>query len=203
MHKGLHWALYQLWLQNIVHLRIRIRIKIYFLARRNLLWDILRLPSSRRAALGLYVILTVWRGRGANQPPYALLHTNSPRYALRHGNISIFTPTISPELWSVAQHWSSYPCSQHIFFCTKVCSPFELYVFKQLRLNLWVIVDRRAWHILSVSIMIILWHIAHILNKSTHYYDTILIDCTFARPISADSVNIYFKNDWAPFELLW
>ena len=57
----------------------------YLLARRNLLWDILRLPSSRRAALGLYVILTLWRGRGANQPPYTLLHRSSPRYALRHG----------------------------------------------------------------------------------------------------------------------
>ena len=66
------------------HLRIRIRIRIYLLARRNLLWDILRLPSSRRAALGLYVILTLWRGRGANQPPYAPLHRSSPRYALRH-----------------------------------------------------------------------------------------------------------------------
>ena len=32
-------------------------LRIYLLARRNLLWDILRLPSSRRAALGLYVIL--------------------------------------------------------------------------------------------------------------------------------------------------
>ena len=64
---------------------IRIRIRIYLLAGRNLLWDILRLPSSRRAALGLYVILTLWRGRGANQPPYALLHRSSPRYALRHG----------------------------------------------------------------------------------------------------------------------
>ena len=53
---------------------IRIRIRIYLLARRNLLWDILRLLSSRRAALGLYVILTLCRARGANQPPYALLH---------------------------------------------------------------------------------------------------------------------------------
>ena len=68
-----------------IRIRIRIRIRIYLLARRNLLWDILRLPSSRRAALGLYVILTLWRGRGANQPPYALLHRSSPRYALRHG----------------------------------------------------------------------------------------------------------------------
>ena len=34
-----------------------IRIRIHLLACRNLLWDILRLPSSRRAALGLYVIL--------------------------------------------------------------------------------------------------------------------------------------------------
>ena len=50
------------------------KVRIYLLACRNLLWDILRLPSSRRAALGLYVILTLWRGRGANQPPYALLH---------------------------------------------------------------------------------------------------------------------------------
>ena len=66
-------------------IRIRIRIRIYLLARRNLLWDILRLPSSRRAALGLYVILTLWRGWGANQPPYALLHRSSLRYALRHG----------------------------------------------------------------------------------------------------------------------
>ena len=67
-----------------IRIRIRIRIRIYLLARRNLLWDILRLPSSRRAALGLYVILTLWRGRGANQPPYALLHRSSLRYALRH-----------------------------------------------------------------------------------------------------------------------
>ena len=60
-------------------------IRICLLARRNLLWDILRFPSSRRAALGLYVVLTLWRARGANQPPYALLHRSSPRYALRHG----------------------------------------------------------------------------------------------------------------------
>ena len=64
---------------------MRIRIRIYLLARMNLLWDILRLPSSRRAAPGLYVILTLRRGWGANQPPYALLHWSSPRYALHHG----------------------------------------------------------------------------------------------------------------------
>ena len=63
---------------------IRIRIRIYLLTRSNLLWDILRLTSSRRAALGLYVIHTLWRGRGANQPPCALLHRCSLRYALRH-----------------------------------------------------------------------------------------------------------------------
>ena len=40
----------------------------------NFLWDILRLPSSRRAALGLYVNLTLWRTRVANQLPYAFLH---------------------------------------------------------------------------------------------------------------------------------
>ena len=44
---------------HVTIVRIRIRIRIYLLARRNLLWDILRLPSSRRAALGLYVILTL------------------------------------------------------------------------------------------------------------------------------------------------
>ena len=65
-------------------------LRIYLLAHRNLLWDILRLPSSRRAALGLYVILTLRRGRGANQPPYALLHRSSPRYALRHGRRRYF-----------------------------------------------------------------------------------------------------------------
>ena len=63
---------------------IRIRIKIYLLAHRNLLWDILRLLSSHRAALGLYVILTLWQTWGANQRPYALLHRNSACYALRH-----------------------------------------------------------------------------------------------------------------------
>ena len=49
------------------------------------MWDILRLLSSCRAALSLYVILTLWRGRGTNQPPYALLHRSSSRYALHHG----------------------------------------------------------------------------------------------------------------------
>ena len=51
-----------------------IRIRIHLLASRNLLWDILRLPSSLRTALDLCVILTLWRGWGANQPPCALLH---------------------------------------------------------------------------------------------------------------------------------
>ena len=65
---------------------IRIRIRIYLLARRNLLWDVLRLPSSHRAALGLYVIFTLWRGRGTNQPPLRIpAYRSSPRYALRHG----------------------------------------------------------------------------------------------------------------------
>ena len=34
-------------------------LRIYLLETRNLLWDILRLPSSHRAALGLDVILTL------------------------------------------------------------------------------------------------------------------------------------------------
>ena len=45
----------------------------------NFLWDILRLQSSRRAALSLYVILTLWRKRGTNQRPYALLHIGARR----------------------------------------------------------------------------------------------------------------------------
>ena len=46
--------------QTELRMRRRMRrMRIYLLARRNLLWDILRLPSSRRAALGLYVILTL------------------------------------------------------------------------------------------------------------------------------------------------
>ena len=49
------------------------RRRIHLLAHRNLLCDILRLPSSRRAALDLYAILTLLWARGANQPPYALL----------------------------------------------------------------------------------------------------------------------------------
>ena len=65
--------------------RCSLQIRIHLLACRNLLWDILRLPNSCRAALGLYVILTLWRARGANQLPYALLHRSSPRYALHHG----------------------------------------------------------------------------------------------------------------------
>ena len=62
-----------------IRIRIRIRIRILLLAHWNLLWDILRLPSSHsnRAALGLYVILTLWRAQGTNQPPYALLHTGA------------------------------------------------------------------------------------------------------------------------------
>ena len=40
-------------------------VRIYLLASRTLLWDILRLPSSRRAALGLYVILTLYKEHGA------------------------------------------------------------------------------------------------------------------------------------------
>ena len=94
---------------HTIRIRIRIRIRIYLLARRNLLWDILRLPSSRRAALGLYVILTLWRGRDANQPPYALLHRSSPRYALRHGR----------RQWTImdtssTSHWQELPCDINI-----------------------------------------------------------------------------------------
>ena len=44
---------------SVLEIRIRIRIRIHLLACRKLLWDILKLPSNRRAALGLYVILTL------------------------------------------------------------------------------------------------------------------------------------------------
>ena len=65
----------------------RIRIRIYLLARRNLLWDILRLPSSRRAALGLYVILTLHMTRTGRRPETIRIaaYRSSPRYTLRHG----------------------------------------------------------------------------------------------------------------------
>ena len=98
---------------NHMHLkmtiRIRIRIRIYLLAGRNLLWDILRLPSSRRAALGLYVILTLWRTRGANQPPYASLHKSSPCYALRHGRRYIYIALL-PEMSNTSVNWPSKFC---------------------------------------------------------------------------------------------
>ena len=59
--------------------RIRIKIRIHLLAHRILLWDILRLPSSRRGAVGLYVNLTLCRGLGVNQPPDALMHIGAHR----------------------------------------------------------------------------------------------------------------------------
>ena len=54
-------------------------VRIHLLARRNLLWDILRLLSSRIAVLGLYVNLMLWQGRGTTQPPYALLFIGAQR----------------------------------------------------------------------------------------------------------------------------
>ena len=61
--------------------------KDLFIGQQEFVVGYSKAPSSRRAALGLYVILTLWRGRGANQPPYALLHRSSTRYALRHGRL--------------------------------------------------------------------------------------------------------------------
>ena len=53
-------ALYETWVINAEADGMKRQgERIYLLALRNLLWDILRLPSSRRAALGLYVILTL------------------------------------------------------------------------------------------------------------------------------------------------
>ena len=45
----------------------------------NFLWDILRLPSSRRAGQGLYVNLTLGQVWDVNQRPYALLHIGARR----------------------------------------------------------------------------------------------------------------------------
>ena len=61
------------------------RIRIYLLARKNLLWDILRLPNSSRAALGTICHSHAMTRTDANQPSYALLHRSSPYYTLRHG----------------------------------------------------------------------------------------------------------------------
>ena len=46
----------------------------------NFLWDhIPRLLNRRRATLDLFVSLTLWRARGANQQPYILLHIGARR----------------------------------------------------------------------------------------------------------------------------
>ena len=79
--------------------------KDLFIGPQELLWDILRLPSSRRAALGLYVILMLWRGRGVNQPPYTLLHRSSLLYALRHGR-RLQDPVYEMDLAIIQQEYS-------------------------------------------------------------------------------------------------
>ena len=63
---------------NLSH---NIRINLY--ARSNMLFDILRLPSSRRAALGPRHYHTM-TSMGCEPAPYALLHRSSPHYALCH-----------------------------------------------------------------------------------------------------------------------
>ena len=62
-----------------------IRIRIHLLARRNLLWDILRLPSSRRAALA-YMLISRYDKDGARTSHHMLccIYWSSPHYALRH-----------------------------------------------------------------------------------------------------------------------
>ena len=64
----------------------RIRIRIYLLARRTLLWDILRLPSSCYRLCHSHAITST--GREPATLPYELLHRSSPHYALRHGDDS-------------------------------------------------------------------------------------------------------------------
>ena len=58
--------------------RIRKRIRIHLLARRNLLWDILKLPSSRRAALCLYVILHAMMSTGCEPTTICIAATGDP-----------------------------------------------------------------------------------------------------------------------------
>ena len=82
--------------------------------RRNLLWDILRLPSSRRAALGLYVILTLWWTRAANQRPYALLHIGARRathYATGDNTLwqSVHIGVYSLYYWLKGGRWLKLP----------------------------------------------------------------------------------------------
>ena len=100
------------------------------LTLRNLLWDILRLPSSRRAALGLYVILTLWRGRGVNQPPYALLLRSSLCYALGHGRRHIlytyYVYCMSARIWLGTLLFIR--STKHIKFCQRQLIIFDLVI---------------------------------------------------------------------------
>ena len=78
------------------NLQGRIRFMTHLLAHRNLLWDILRLPSSCRAALGLYVILTLWQARG-HEPGtirIAAAYRSSLCYALRHRNVFLISAAV-------------------------------------------------------------------------------------------------------------
>ena len=59
-HSKMHLFTMSTFIDNRRNLNVYgIGIGIYLLARRNLLWDILKLPSSHRAALSLCVILTL------------------------------------------------------------------------------------------------------------------------------------------------
>ena len=63
----------------------------------KLLWDILRLSSSRRAALGLYVILTHDEHRARTSPLYALLHIGAlPSTHYARENILLSRQSIFP-----------------------------------------------------------------------------------------------------------
>ena len=96
---------------------IRIRIWIHLLARRNLLWDILRFSTSRRAALDLYVILMLWRARGANQQPYALLHRSSPCCTMTW-RVVVQTRTLRTQNWEMSSLIMNHDILTMIHSCT-------------------------------------------------------------------------------------
>ena len=63
--------------------QLRIRIRIHLLAHRNLLWDILRLPSSARPICHSHTTTNTWREPATIR---IAAYRSSQRYALRHAS---------------------------------------------------------------------------------------------------------------------
>ena len=83
---------------------IRIWIRIHLLACMNLLWDILRLPSSHRAALGHPICHSCAMTSAGREPATTRIaaYRSSPRYALCHGE-KVKHHLNDPKVTSVAQ----------------------------------------------------------------------------------------------------